>query len=249
MKRRTLAQLYDRDAPLIDGSLDYDPAAHADEAPADVRPLMEQANPWALLAGRVEAVYDGDPSRDSVADLTGLVDSKAGTVRTTNGELTLDHKAGLLRINAPRAQGVVGFLKDAGGSFHLADVDIRSGNEYAGVVLVPLDGAPLARSQKVLVQVGTIAHPTGWATRAATRKVKGQEVSGREIVSTGNMPWRMGDADVELTVRNQALRQATRLDVMGFASETVPVEPAEGGVHIKLPPDTLYLVLSSAKPG
>jgi len=29
----------------------------------------------------------------------------------------------------------------------------------------------------------------------------------------------------------------------------VPVEDAEGGIHIKLPPNTLYLVLSTEKSG
>ncbi len=243
--RRSVEGMIERRAPLLTESLDYDPAAHADEAPPAKRELMQRADPRALLVGRVETVYDADPAGARLTDIATYVEGENGPIRTTHGQLALHREKGLLQIDAPAAQGVAGFLKDAGGAFELTDVTIRSGNRYAAVVAVAMDGKPLKASRRVLVQVGTIARPTGWSHRPASRKHKGRQVEGLEIVSTGRMPWRVENADVELTIANPALVKATRLDELGYADREVPVAAAGGEVTLALPPDTLYLMLTA----
>ena len=93
------------------------------------------------LAGRVEVVLGGDSDRSTVADLKAMIDKLTGDVRTTHGQLALNMQRGLLNINAPRAQGVVGFLREAGGTYALADVEVKSGNTFASVVCVAMDCA------------------------------------------------------------------------------------------------------------
>ena len=100
------------------------------------------------------------------------------------GEATLDYGRGLCLLSAPKAQGVTGFLKTVG-TFTLDDVTIRSGNDYAAVLVVSMDGKPLKTSGKVLVQVGTTERPTGWATRPV--KLDGR--TGEEVVNFGKAPW------------------------------------------------------------
>ncbi|MGD2175332.1 MAG: hypothetical protein PVJ27_08010, partial [Candidatus Brocadiaceae bacterium] len=169
---RTLDELLDRRAPLLTESFDYEPSEHVAEALRVKRPLMPRVRPEAYLVGRVELAYGGDPAESRVGDLSPYVDEETGEVRTTHGQLTLNPEEGLLRIDAPAAQGMVGFLKEAGGHSELSDLTIRSGNDYASIVAVAMDGRPLRSSAKVLVQVGTTCRPTGWKVKPATREQK-----------------------------------------------------------------------------
>lgn len=244
-EERTQEEMFERRPPLMAESAGYQPAEHAEEALPVKQDLMEKASPDAFLAGRVEVVYDGDPVESRVMDLSDLVDEEAGEVWTTHGQLALNRKKGLLRIDAPAAQGVVGFLADAGGSFELSDVRIQTENDYGTIVAVSLDDEPLARSRRVLLQVGTIIRPTGWETRPADVTRKGQTQKGVEILSTGKMPWRVVKLDAKLTIANRALTTATRLDETGFADGEVPVKPTDDGVSLDLPADALYVVLSA----
>ena len=87
---------------------------------------------------------------------------------------------------------------------------IDSQNEYASVLVVSLDGEALSRSRSVLVQVGTRARPTGWVEREATFKSDDgkQTFHGKQVVSTGAMPWAVEDTRVRLTIKNPALSKA-----------------------------------------
>ena len=88
-------------------------------------------------------------------------------VESVTGEIDWDYGRGVVRIDAPFAQGAVGFLQ-AAGMQHLRHVQIDCRNEYAAIVLVALDDKPLAESGRVLVQIGTEARPTGWKTEPVT---------------------------------------------------------------------------------
>jgi hypothetical protein len=64
----------------------------------------------------VRTVYGGDPTKSYVhPQLNTFIDRKNQTVRSVTGELMLDYGKGISVLNAPKAQGVTGFLKAAGG--------------------------------------------------------------------------------------------------------------------------------------
>ena len=74
----------------------------------------------------------------------------------------------------------------------LSDIVIRSGNEYANVIVVSMDDQPIRSSRKILVQTGTTARLTGWKSKPAEFKGSdGKRIKGQEIVSTGLAPWRI----------------------------------------------------------
>jgi hypothetical protein len=147
-------------------------------------------------------------------------------------------------VDTPRFQGVCGFLSDAGGRFALSDVRIQSGNDYATVAVVSLDGEPLADSARVLVLVGTVLRMSGWLTRPDTIDAEGRIVEGKRIVDTGRPPWRVGNTDVTLTIGNAALTRATLLDVNGYRKAAVPAQQAaDGTLSVELPPNAMYAVL------
>jgi hypothetical protein len=241
-EERSLSDMWDRTVPIISEEGKYDPNRDKGQfAPAS--PIKQQVDPLAFMVGPVEVKYDGDPARTRVADLTPYIDRANGIVRSVTGQIGLNYKLGVCAVNAPRYQGVAGFLKSGGGHYILSDVSIASSNEYAAVSVVPLDGQPLAASRRVLVQVGTVVRPTDWRVEPATFKANDQDIDGYRIVTTGKPPLRVANTEVTLTIANPALSKATLLDVGGYASRQVPVQAAGGTLTVQLPPDTMYLVL------
>ena len=245
-EERPLADLWDRKPPAVDDNEIYGIGKAASEA--DLRsPTRPDGQPSraAFLVGRVQSVLGdkADPKRTKATDLAPHVNGDAKTLRSSTGQLTWDWGAGVCRMDAPHAQGVAGFLKAAGGTFELADVTIASGDEYATVQIVSLDGEPLATSGRILVQVGTTARLTGWETRPVEFDFDKQKVKGEHIVNTGKPPWRIAETRVRLTVRNARVAAATLLDVGGYAAGDVPVSREGDSISLDLPPNTMYLVL------
>ena len=159
-------------------------------------------------------------------------------IRSITGQLHMDYGKGLCALNAPKAQGVTGFLKK-GGTVKCADVEIQSGNDYATVLVVAMDDKPLRSSGKILVQVGTTERPLGWKTRPA--QVSGR--AGEEVVSFGRAPWMIVNGDVTLALKNTEITKARVLDANGMPVKEVPLATSAGRKTLKFPADALYVVL------
>ncbi len=240
---RPLEALWAREEPIIAESESFDPIRDTRDLRGATGAEVGAVSRLAFLVGPVEVTYGGDPTRTYVADLAPHIDGSARTVRGNTGQVELNYDVGLFTLNAPKAQGVAGFLKEAGGRFELADVTIASANEYAAVQVVSMDNLPLAQSRKVLVQVGTVARLTGWKTAPAEFDNRGTTLHGERIVATGKPPWRIANTLVQLDVRNAGLSKATLLDEAGYARRRLPVQTADGALSVQLPPNTMYLVL------
>jgi hypothetical protein len=236
-EERTLDDLWQRRMPIIAENAGYDPNRDKDSLSKQSN-VKNGVNPLAYLVGPVTVTYGGDPARSTAIDFTGYIDAANKTVRSNTGEIEMDYGRGLCTLNAPQAQGATGFLKKAG-EVKLADVTIASGNDYATVLVVSMDGKPLKASGRILVQVGTTERPTGWKTRPA--KVGGKD--GEEVVDFGKAPWQIVEGDVTVTIRSALVKSATVLDANGMPSRRLPFEAAVGGKTLKFPPDALYVVL------
>jgi len=241
-EERSLENLWQRSAPAIVEGQSFDP--NRDKiAFAEGSPVKAAVDPLAFLVGPVDVKYGGNPANSHYADLAPYIDKNAKTVKSDTGELALNYGVGVCTLNAPKAQGVTGFLKDGGGSFKLSDVTIQSGNEYASISVVSMDAQPLKASRKILVQVGTIERPSGWQIPSATRNEKGRSVTGEEIVNTGKLPVQIANTNVTLTIDNAALTKATLLDTAGYSAGAVPVTKTAAGVSLKLPANAMYVIV------
>lgn len=241
-EERPLADLWERRTPLIAEDKSFDPNRTGTARGAS--DIARGADPLAFLVGPVEVKYGGDPAKTKVADLSAFIDAAHQTVKSETGEIRLNYGAGVCVVNAPRAQGATGFLGPAG-PLALSDVSITSGNPYATVAVVSLDGLPLKTSRKVLVQVGTAARPTGWQAKAADFPSEDgkQTLHGFEVVTTGAAPFQVVNTAVRVTLGNAGLTKATLLDAAGYAAQSVPVTKNGGKLTLKLPPNALYVVL------
>lgn len=145
-------------------------------------------------------------------------------------------------MNAPRAQGVVGFLRESGGRFDLKDTVIESQNDYASVSVVSMDGKSLSESIKVLVQIGTMARLTGWKTRPVEYEYEHKIFSGREITDTGHPPYRIANSKVHLTLRNPNLSKCSLLDSGGYVVKEIVLERKDGAVHCDIPTHGMSMI-------
>jgi hypothetical protein len=242
VEHRPPADLWARKPPVIAEDPGFDPNRDAGDTAA--RAGRTAVDPLSFLAGPVEVVYGGDAADTRVADLSKLIDRSAKVVRSVTGELALDYGRRVATLAAPQAQGVCGFLKGAGGRFDLGAVTVESGNDYAAVLAVSLDGRPLAESGKVLIQVGTRSRPTGWQDRPETLEVKGQPPApGLEILNIGTAPWMVENTEGAVAVKNSTLTRATLLDANFNAAADVPVRRDGGALRLTLPPHAMYVVL------
>jgi hypothetical protein len=246
LERRALQDLWGRKTPIIAEDPGFDPNRDKGNIAVESN-IADGVDPLAFLVGPVVVEYDADPSTSKVVDLGKYIDTGAKTVTSLTGELRLDHSRGVCVLDAPKAQGVTGFLKKAGGSFEMKDVTIRSGNDYVTVLAVSMDGQDLGNSRQVLVQVGTVSRSTGWRTKPVTIKT-GEGASatsrqGEEIVNFGKDPWQIVNGDVNVTIRNRSLTTAHVLDVNGMPVDRIPLKRTGAGASFQFPPNAMYVVL------
>ena len=183
-----------------------------------------------------------DTKKTLVTDFTSRLDCERGCITSNTDQLQWDYRQGVCKMNAPRSQGVTGFLRAAGGNFETDDVVIQSNNEYASISVVSMDGKPLPESKKILVQVGTMSRLTDWETRPGVFEMRGQKKEGREIVRTGRAPWRIANTEATITLSNPNLTQATLLDLEGYAQETLAVQREGDSFKCQLPKNAMYVI-------
>ena len=239
-EQRSLADLWRRRMPIIAEDAGYDP--NRDKANLSKESnVKDGVNPLAYLVGPVVVKYGGDPAQSRAVDLRPYLQEDQQVIRSNTGQLHLAYGKGLCALNAPKAQGVTGFLKK-GGTVKCDDVEIQSGNDYATVLVVALDDKPLSSSRKILVQVGTTERPLGWKTKPV--QVNGR--AGEEVVSFGRAPWMIINGDVTLVLKNKEIAKARVLDANGMPMKEVPLTTSADGKTLKFPADALYVVLQSA---
>ena len=192
-------------------------------------------HPLASCVGRIRRAFAATSGKSVFRDISPFVDPGARTVRSATDELTWDYGTGLVRINGDRAQGLVGFLAKADG-VQLKNTVIRSGNEYGTILLVPLDGRPIASSSSLLLQVMTEDSNNGWQAGGGATKT---------ITDLGGPPIVVKNIKGTVTIKrpDAAAMRVTALDYNGYPRKQLP--PGErGGVVIDLLPDCLYYAVT-----
>jgi hypothetical protein len=201
-------------------------------AGTEVRP-GQRIDPLIHFAGRVEVNFKDSPGRVVLKELKPLIDRASSTVRSSTGELNLDYGRGLLTFNAPQAQGAGGDLQ-SGGDLELADLRLRSSMDNGHVVVVSLDGQPLARSRRMLLQVMSEERATGFATEPAADGL-------RKIIEIGRDPWQVKAIQGTVAFKTPGTLRFQPLDFNGY-----PTGEVRSGAAVELLPDILYYEVTRA---
>ncbi|ACK65769.1 hypothetical protein PCC8801_1722 [Rippkaea orientalis PCC 8801] len=241
-EKRSLDELWSREIPLISETTSFDPNRDKNEDNSSVS-LSKTVNPLAFLVGRVQVSYNRNSSESQVLDLSPYIDEKAKTIRSITGEIQWNYSQGICTLNTPKAQGVSGFLAQVG-EIKLGDTTIISDNQYGTVIIVSMDGKPLKTSQKILVQMGTVARSTGWQEKAITWENKqGKLLKGFEIINYGKAPWRLLKNELKITINNPNLTQGTILNPNGLAQGKIEIKRDKNKIIFDFPVDSKYLIL------
>lgn len=243
IEQRNMTDLWQRKTPMIAEASSHDPNHDGGNAPVN-SPVETMVDPLAFMVGPVRQVFGGDPAKNYMADFSKYIDRDKKLVKSVTGELETDYGKGIYRINAPKAQGALGFL-GGNGVQQLADVAIACNNNYASIVVVPLDDKPIKESSKVLIQVGTISRNKGWLATPDQLFIDKKPAPCYRIVSVGKGPMQIEKTDTTVTITNPGFSKAQALDANGMPmAEAVDMKQAGGQCSITLPPDTLYVVVS-----
>jgi hypothetical protein len=191
-----------------------------------------RVDPLVHYAGGVEVKFVDAEAPSKISDLKPFIDHAAQQVRSSTGELSLDYGKGVLTINAARAQGVSGCLRQAG-PVQTKDFSISSQMEIGHIIAIALDDQPLASSSHILLQVMSEEKATDFQTEPAGEGVK-------RIVNIGTDPWLVKKFDGTITLKRSDAGQLkwTALDYNGYPETT-------GGTcrEIKLLPKTMYYLI------
>jgi hypothetical protein len=242
-EERTLQSIYDRKMPMVSEENSFDPNR---DSYSQINPARETVvSPLAHLTGTVEVVYNGNPDNSKVsAQVTGLIDYQNKKIKASNNQLNWDYKSGICTMDAPSAQGVCGFTGTQQ-SFELSGVTIETTNNYAAIQVVAMDEKSIRESSKILVQVGTVYQPTGWAETPSDFVVDGKTISGLKITNTGKMPWKCANTQVTIKLKNTGINQATLLNAAGYAKSTIEISRVADELQITLPANAMYVMLEN----
>lgn len=242
IENRSLDSLFKREHPLIDDNEIYGVSRETEEC-KQMRRKDGRLSRAAFLVGPVQTNL-GSKKPSKISKYSKYLNGKQGTIQSNTEELIWNYSKGICTMNAPKAQGVTGFLKKAGGEFKLNDVSIQSDNEYAAISVVSMDGKPLKESAKILIQVGTTARLTGWKTKPMTFDFQGKQIQGETIVHSGTPPWQIVNTKATITIQNATITQAHQVTVAGTDGGKISIEKEGERCMVQLPANTMYVILS-----
>ena len=182
---------------------------------ADVKASSSDTLSHRLLAvGRMVVKLNDEPAPTAPVDASQFI--KDGKYVSSTGELEWKPGAsprdGYMTINTPGTQAVTGFTK--GEVIHLADVDIKTANNFATLYVTNLDNAkPMSESKNLLV----------------TAVAKIRNTSHRHI-ATASVDWGVGPilmepVAAEITLKRAGAFKVNILDQDGRRTgETLPVQ-------------------------
>lgn len=198
-------------------------------------------DPLAFLVGPVEVNVTKTGGRSRVTDLGKFIDRGKRVVRSATGELRWDYGRGVVTVDAPQAQGIAGFLSQAG-TVGLGDVQISSPLEYGSIVVVALDERPIKTSRRLLVQVMSEDRNSGWSAPGSGMRTI-EDVGGPPLVvknMAGKVVVRRPDAAKLPVVALDFNGRAESDDAKRAAS------PAAMRAHdVTLQPRTMYYLIEA----
>jgi hypothetical protein len=228
-----------KEAPLVAESL-YDSQTLYDWT-EDRKPVPLAA----ALVGKVGYRFVRQSRKPVVKDISKYWDPDKLVARSITGELTWDARYGVVHVDTPRSQVMVGFLSSQ--AHILGDVRLQCGNRFGAVYVTAMSGmSPIRLAKRLLVTVAGPARSPGMEYEQTSRRSR--LGPSWHLKSPGDGPAMLEAIAGDLRIRNSQARQlkAWTLDVTGKRREQIPLVIDEDSVVLKMQPEhrTVYYELA-----
>lgn len=219
--------------PLAESS-NLDELRKADLTGPSSGPSTSAIDPVIHLIGRTRLTISEEEKPSRVSDLRPFLDRVKSLVRSSTGEVVLDYGRGFLTLDAPAAQGAVGDLSKAG-TIQTAAAKFSSGLDAVAILLVAMDGKPLASSSRMLLQVMSEEQTTGFTTEPAGKGT-------HRIIEIGKNPWRIRPIQGQLELLRP---DASHLHTTPFDASGRPAGEPSMGARIPFAPGVAYYLIEA----
>jgi hypothetical protein len=149
------------------------------------------------------------------------------------GELSLNYSCGLLTINTPRTQAVIGSLAEAE-ELKLDAVTVTGQTEFATVTATSLDGQPLGRARRVLVTAVGRAENTAQGFAPPTEQQVRWNPTSWMLPAEGRLPVIVEPIRAEVKLRAPGPATVYRLDATGKRTGEIPCNFQDGLLSLRL---------------
>jgi hypothetical protein len=191
---------------------------------------------YAALVGKVGYRFVGRRRAPVVRNMARYWDPRTLTARSTTGELNWNAAAGVVRIDSPATQAVIGFLST--GPHKLDAVSLTSSTNFGAVYVTAMDGREPVRSARRLL-----------VTAVGPARNTGMEYERTDAKSRLGLLWRLKSAgqgpalieavagDLEIRSGHAAGMKAWTLDVTGRRVAPVPLTAKDGSLTLSMKPE------------
>ncbi len=205
-----------READVVAESL-YDPETVFGAEP-DRKPLPLAA----ALVGKVGYRFVEKQRSPVVKDIASYWNPRELVARSMTGELSWDARNGVVHVDTPRTQAVIGYL---GAHPHsLRDVRLESSNRFGAVWVTAIDGeVPVHEARRLLVTAVGPARNTGMEYEQTSEASRMGPLW--RLKAEGTAPALLEDITGKLVIRssNAAALKAWTLDIVGRRTGEAPL--------------------------
>ncbi len=188
----------------------------------------------AALVGKVGYRFVKQRRQPVVKEIGEHWDAENLVARSVTGELTWNASKGVVRIDTPRTQAVIGFLSTEPHS--LADVGITSSTEFGAIYVTAMDeGAPIRSARRLLVSAVGPARNTGMEYEKTSQPSR-LGTPYWHLRRTGTDPALLEAVVGEVVIRSNAASQlkAWTLDIVGKRVREITLTVRSGAVVLNM---------------
>ena len=189
---------------------------------------------WSALVGKVGYRFVEEARKPVVADLRPYWDAASLTARSITGELTWNASAGVVSIDTPRTQAVIGFLSPSPHVLQSVRMDLA--NRFGAVYVTAMDGmVPITDARSILITAVGPARNTGMEYEQ-TSEISRLGSNSWHLKQEGTGPALLEAITGELRIRAKNSRRfkCWTLDVTGKRREQVPIKVQNGHIVLDL---------------
>jgi hypothetical protein len=200
----------------------------------------------AALVGKVGYRFVEKRRDPIVRDIAKYWDAEKLVARSITGELTWDASNGVVTIDTPRTQAVIGFL--GVGPHVLGNITVKSPTNFGALYVTAMDDrAPIRSARRLLVTAVGPAGNTGMEYET-TSQMSRLGAPYRHLRKAGQAPVLLESLTGEIEIQSsQAKRlKAWTLDIVGKRIKEIPLDAKPDSVVLSMKPQdtTVYYELS-----